>query len=627
MKKITFKLAMIFIALFSSSTYSQSTINITTSGGSYASEKWINITTGENGTGTEVWAQGDGTYGNDSGLINVDISIAPGTYYVNCYDQYSDGWDGTLIYVTAYGAVLADNGGASPNDSTDNDASSDWDGPENELETSLMIVVPNAPSCPPPVSLSVANITEDSADISWAQGGSESSWQYALLPSTDPEPSSGTPISSMMYNATSLQEDTEYIFYLRSVCSGEFSTWVTSTFMTLPLPPGNDNCDSATPVTVGAGVCGPDVTGTNVGATDSGVAATSCSSTNYAGGDIWFEFTVPTGYSDVIYNRSASAFSTTYMALYSGSCGALTEIFCSSNSSFTFTGLTEGETYKMRLFDWGNDNFGDVTFCLAGIPSSFTPDYSSDFEVYPGIGWSEADGDYGSPTGTSSNWLQDDYGNDTGNANGKSARINIYGTGVDEYLVSPDFDLSSGNHYLNFDVALTDYNNSNPPDNGGLGADDYVALLVTQDGTNWSELRRWDSNSTIPTSREATAEIELSGYGATTKFAFYAFSDTSNEDNDFFIDNFQITKFPLSIAKNVIEGFSIYPNPAKDVLNLKALDNINEISIYNLLGQEVERQSPNSLNTEVTISDLPTGVYVVKVKVGEQLGTYKIVKE
>ena len=124
MKKITLLLVFLCFSLLANA---QSTINITTSGGSFATEKWVSITTAVNGGGTQVWGQGNGTYGNGQGLINQDVVLTPGTYYVNCYDRYSDGWDGTLISVTAYGAVLSDNGGASPSDPATNDTNSTWD--------------------------------------------------------------------------------------------------------------------------------------------------------------------------------------------------------------------------------------------------------------------------------------------------------------------------------------------------------------------------------------------------------------------------------------------------------------------------------------------------------------------
>jgi len=83
----------------------------------------------------------------------------------------------------------------------------------------------------------------------------------------------------------------------------------------------------------------------------------------------------------------------------------------------------------------------------------------------------------------------------------------------------------------------------------------------------------------------------------------------------------------LSVEDNIIEGFSIYPNPVNDVLRFRAQDNIDNISIYNLLGQEVLRVQPRALSTQIDMIDLPTGMYVVKVQVGDQLGAYRIVKK
>lgn len=87
-------------------------IIINTSGGLYAGEKWVNITTGPNGTGTVLWAQGNWTIGNSSGLLtNQSVCVLDGvTYYFNCYDQYDDSWDGTTYTIAASGTVIADNG-------------------------------------------------------------------------------------------------------------------------------------------------------------------------------------------------------------------------------------------------------------------------------------------------------------------------------------------------------------------------------------------------------------------------------------------------------------------------------------------------------------------------------------
>ncbi len=490
------------------------------------------------------------------------------------------------------------------------------------------------PTCPSPTSLASANITSSSADLTWSVGGTETDWEYALLLSSDPAPSSGTATTMMSYDATSLSDNTEYTFYLRADCGGgDTSDWISTTFTTLALPPANDDCAGAIDLDSSMntdGSCTITYTGTNAGSTNSaGEVAPSgtCSDTDATPSDIWFSLTVPsTG--GFIYDDIVTPGFSSIVEVYTGSCGGLTPlnpVNCSNSSNEkTFDGLTPGNTVYLRYWDYGSDEEGALEFCIKQIPPPIVPDYSNDFSTYPGTGWTEASGAYGSPTGTSSSWISDDYGNDTGSANGQSARVEIWSTSTDEYLISPNFDLSGGTYYLNFDIALTVWNTTA---SATLGADDYVALLVSQDGTTWSELRRWDSSSTIGTSREPTPEIELTGYNSTTKFAFYAFSDTSNEDNNFYVDNFQITNFGLSIEDNIIEGFTLYPNPVTDRLYLTAVENIDDISIYNLLGQEVINSRPEVSNADIDMSELPTGMYVVKVRIGEQLGSYRIVKE
>ena len=124
MKKITLFLFAITLSFFFSGINAQSIIEINTFGGNFPGEKWVSITTGIDGSGTQIWGQGNGTQCDGAGLLtNEVVMLAPGTYYVNCYDQYDDSWDGTLISVTAYGSVIGDNGGVTPNDGADTDAS------------------------------------------------------------------------------------------------------------------------------------------------------------------------------------------------------------------------------------------------------------------------------------------------------------------------------------------------------------------------------------------------------------------------------------------------------------------------------------------------------------------------
>ena len=169
------------------------------------------------------------------------------------------------------------------------------------------------------------------------------------------------------------------------------------------------------------------------------------------------------------------------------------------------------------------------------------PDYLNDFSSYPGSLWSEGEGALADgPSGTFSEWTEDEFANVGTN---EAARINIYylpNSGVNnDWLISPVFDLSAMNYFLNLDAAATEYGTTS---DAIWGSDDFAGLYVTtDDGATWTELYRWDGTNNPGAQVTMMPEIELSGY-STVQFGIYAESTTaSNEDIDFFVDNFSIT--------------------------------------------------------------------------------------
>ncbi len=93
-------------------------------------------------------------------------------------------------------------------------------------------------------------------------------------------------------------------------------------------------------------------------------------------------------------------------------------------------------------------------------------------------------------------------------------------------------------------------------------------------------------------------------------------------------------KFSLEIDGNLstsdiatIAGFEMYPNPVKDILNLSADTTIEIVNIYNMLGQEVLKTSPEETQVEINTSSLEPGAYIVKVQAGNQIGSYQLLKE
>ncbi|MGO3182242.1 MAG: GEVED domain-containing protein [Aequorivita sp.] len=83
----------------------------------------------------------------------------------------------------------------------------------------------------------------------------------------------------------------------------------------------------------------------------------------------------------------------------------------------------------------------------------------------------------------------------------------------------------------------------------------------------------------------------------------------------------------IGVGENTLEGFNYYPNPTSGALSLKSVNSIDSVSIYNLLGQQVVNAKVGATSTEINLSGLSTGTYIMKVSVEGQMGTYKILKK
>ena len=74
------------------------------------------------------------------------------------------------------------------------------------------------------------------------------------------------------------------------------------------------------------------------------------------------------------------------------------------------------------------------------------------------------------------------------------------------------------------------------------------------------------------------------------------------------------------------KGFSAYPNPVNDKLNIQANERINSVVIYNVLGQQVYSANVDALQSSIDMSRMASGAYFVKVNVNGTEGTVKVIK-
>ncbi|MFD2719529.1 T9SS type A sorting domain-containing protein [Hymenobacter monticola] len=154
---------------------------------------------------------------------------------------------------------------------------------------------------------------------------------------------------------TGLTAQTNYQFYVVQNCGGatgnsSFSS--PGSFTTNPNPASNNDCAQAVVLPVGA-TCTTPTNGTVFGATQSIAPTTGCTSTT--ANDVWYSF-VANGTSQTI------AFAPQFagvMDVRSGNCTTSTSVFCTSvaagsSSSSNIGGLTNGQTYYVRVYPTGS---------------------------------------------------------------------------------------------------------------------------------------------------------------------------------------------------------------------------------------------------------------------------------
>jgi len=74
-------------------------------------------------------------------------------------------------------------------------------------------------------------------------------------------------------------------------------------------------------------------------------------------------------------------------------------------------------------------------------------------------------------------------------------------------------------------------------------------------------------------------------------------------------------------------NFTYRPNPVVDVLNLEYNKAITGVAVYNIVGQQVIAKTVNANMSQVDMSSLPSGTYMVKVTSNNEVKTIKVVKE
>ena len=173
-----------------------------------------------------------------------------------------------------------------------------------------------------------------------------------------------------------------------------------------------------------------------------------------------------------------------------------------------------------------------------------------------------------------------------------------------------------------------------------LYAGDYSTVITDANGCQYQETITISEPDTLSYSIElfiegglGVGEVQMTTYGGTPPYSWnWVHGDTSE---DTFIPEvstsyciigdangcaIQTENFTTLTSVNELETLiKIFPQPARDHFTISQSANFDEARIFTSTGQEVKRWNKSQLKRELSIEELPSGMYILQLKKGQAI--------
>ena len=207
--------------------------------------------------------------------------------------------------------------------------------------------------------------------------------------------------------------------------------------------------------------------------------------------------------------------------------------------------------------------------------------------------------------------------------------------GQQDWLITEYFDLTSATDAtLFFDLSKAQFDATNQ--------DDLRIDISTDCGATFTQIYFKDGSdlATVPNTEDQwiptaasdwrTDMVNLDAYVGNN--ILLRFAHVNGFGNTTYIDNIKV-ETTLSVSENSLErAISMYPNPAKsnvDIVINTTIGNTYEIELLNSIGQTITKTEETRFNAraqqKLDVSKYGTGLYFVKITVGNQTVTKKLI--
>ena len=191
----------------------------------------------------------------------------------------------------------------------------------------------------------------------------------------------------------------------------------------------------------------------------------------------------------------------------------------------------------------------------------------------------------------------------------------------DDWLISPEVTLGESGNEVTFWVKSM---------SSSYGLEEYEVGVYDGDGdpVDGSGFTMITDVETAPFPEWEQITLDLDDYaGDTVRIGIHCVSE---DHYMFMVDDFMVTTdAPASVNDVLASKFSVYPNPANNVINLTNAENIlvDGVVISDLNGRTVKNISFDGVaSAQINVGDLSAGMYMMTVSSDKGTMTKKIVK-
>lgn len=181
---------------------------------------------------------------------------------------------------------------------------------------------------------------------------------------------------------------------------------------------------------------------------------------------------------------------------------------------------------------------------------------------------------------------------------------------------------TGGNFTSNFAVFIDWNQNGNLNDAGEV----YQVTQTITNSTGTDALQAVHSIAVPTTALQGNTRMRVKKMYGTTGLTDPCEGSDYGQAEDYTVNVTNSSLSVTDVAKRN-QDFKAYPNPVTDILTIDSQIKVQSVEVYDISGKKVSNAEINDLKSEINLSGLSTGSYILKAQTDEGAKTVKIIKK